>query len=97
MTTRPIWISILVSILVLLAGCGKWPPVVRSTNLTHLDLRGCTNITDRGLEYLGARTNWQMISLGGCPNISFESVARLKSRFPQADIDRDDKEWKYHQ
>jgi hypothetical protein len=59
-------------------------------NLTDLDLRGCKNITDKGLQYLEAKNNWQRIDLGGCTRVSFEAVARLQQRCPNANIGRHD-------
>jgi hypothetical protein len=59
-------------------------------------LRGCTNITDKGLDYLAEKSNWQRIELGGCLQVTFDAVTNLQKRFPSAQIKKDEKEWSYH-
>jgi hypothetical protein len=71
--------------------------LVDMPNLLDLDLRGCTNITDKGLKYLTAKTNFRRIALEGCTQVTFEAVTKLRQRFPNADIKRDDQEWSYEQ
>jgi hypothetical protein len=39
----------------------------------------------------------EVMWLGGCLNVSFDTVARLKSWFPQEAIERDDNVWAQHQ
>jgi hypothetical protein len=66
------------------------------TNLTALDLRGCIGITDKGLESLAAKTNWQTIMLGGCPKVTTEAVGRLQRVLPNAKVEKDEREWSFH-
>jgi UDP-N-acetyl-D-mannosaminuronic acid transferase (WecB/TagA/CpsF family) len=66
------------------------------TNLTGLDLRGCIGITDAGLEHLAAKTNWQTIMLGGCPNVTTNAVSKLQRALPKAKIAKDEREWSFH-
>jgi hypothetical protein len=74
----------------------KWF-VTMMSNLTGLDLRGCTNITDKGLEYLAAKNNWQQIEFGGCQQVTLQAVTNLQQRFPNAKIKKDEWEWSYEQ
>lgn len=73
------------------------PHLLAMRGLTALDLRGCPGITDSGLQYLVAKTNWQTILLGGCANVTDGGVARLQSALPNAKVEKDEKEWGYHQ
>lgn len=67
-----------------------------NTDLTYLDLRGCPGITDRGLEALAAKTDWQHFELGGEPNITAQGIAKLQAALPNAEINKDDREWQEH-
>jgi hypothetical protein len=66
-------------------------------NLQQLDLRGCPRITDRGLRHLAALKNLQWVQLGGCPKVSPAGVKRLQALLPKAKVEKDEKEWQYHQ
>lgn len=66
-------------------------------SLTGLDLRGCTGITDRGLELLASKPNWQTILLGGCSNVTVAGVARLQNQLPKARVEKNEREWSWHQ
>jgi hypothetical protein len=56
-------------------------------NLTGLDLRGCEGITDRGLEELKSKKNWEQILLGRCPNVTEAGIAKLRAELPNTQID----------
>jgi hypothetical protein len=56
------------------------------TKLTALDLGGCTGITDKGLECLATKTNWQTIMLGGCAKVTGDAVSKLQRALPNAKV-----------
>ena len=66
-------------------------------NLQQLDLRGCPRITDRGLGHLAAMKNLRWVQLGGCPKVSPAGVKRLQALLPNATVEKDENEWRYHQ
>jgi hypothetical protein len=66
-------------------------------SLQQLDLRGCPRITDRGIMHLAAVENLQWIQLGGCPKVSPMGVKRLQVLFPNSHVEKDDREWRFHQ
>lgn len=72
-------------------------PLLTMTNLTGLDLRGCAGITDAGLERLGTKTNWQTMMFGGCQNVTTNAVTKLQHKLPHAKIEKDEREWSFHQ
>jgi hypothetical protein len=66
-------------------------------NLQQLDLRGCPRITDRGLEHLAALKHLRWVQLGGCPRISPDGVDRLQALLPNTNVEKDEREWQFHQ
>jgi hypothetical protein len=48
-------------------------------NLTSLDLRGCRNITDKGIEALKNLPNLTSLDLGECRNITDKGIEALKN------------------
>jgi hypothetical protein len=66
-------------------------------NLEQLDLRGCPQITDRGLGHLAALKSLRWVQLGGCPKVSSEGVKRLQALLPNATVEKDEREWQFHQ
>ncbi len=66
-------------------------------NLQQLDLRGCPRITDRGLGHLAALKNLRWVQLGGCSKVSPDGVNRLQALLPNANAEKNEREWQYHQ
>jgi len=66
-------------------------------NLSELDLRGCQGITDRGIADLANMKNLQWIQLGGCLNVTVNGVRKLQRLLPNAKVEKDEKEWSFHQ
>ena len=71
--------------------------LVGMRNLQQLDLRGCPQITDRGLDHLAALKNLQWVQLGGCTKVSPAGVRRLQALLPDARVEKDEREWSFHQ
>lgn len=65
--------------------------------LRQLDLRGCPRITDRGLVHLAALENLQWVQLGGCAKVSSAGVKKLQALLPNAKVEKDEREWQFHQ
>jgi hypothetical protein len=65
-----------------------------SKSLRGLDLRGCPKITDAGIQQLAAKADWKTFLLGGCPKITAKGVAQLQAALPNADIEKDEQEWR---
>lgn len=63
-------------------------------SLTHLDLRGCKQITDAGVRALGVRTqSLQSIDLCFCPLVTYATAAVLRAGCPSLSLVRRQPPW----
>ena len=68
----------------------------RMEGLEELDLRGC-EVTDADIYNLRSMHNLEWIQLGGCRKVTPEGVRRLQTRMPNTRVEKDEREWSFHQ
>ncbi len=64
--------------------------------LVDLDLRGC-EVTDADIYNLRSMQNLESIELGGCRKVTSAGVRRLQRQMPNTRVEKDEREWSYHQ
>jgi len=70
--------------------------LLRMEGLEELDLRGC-EVTDSDIFNLQSMHNLEWIQLGGCRKVTPEGVRRLQTRMPNTRVEKDVREWSFHQ
>ena len=58
------------------------------TELSHLDLTFCQDLTDRGLLNLKRLSSLQYVDLQGCNNLTDSGVTELQKALPNCNINR---------
>ena len=61
--------------------------LAKMPNLNTLDLRGCTGLTDAGLEALKQLGNIEWLMLGGCTSIDDDDLLNLQQALPNCRLD----------